>query len=152
MGLTDHTGCPKLECGQHYALFQEHNRYGPCNCGFCKGAALIPIYQKNWEQKYMSTLNICDRCETPATSNAMGSFTKRLSLRHNVESLELCPGCVSDFVEFMAGSGFGDVTSQNRPKAYKEPYTEQDDTDESFKTRLRELLAPKDDVHDEDDW
>lgn len=90
----------------------------------------------------MSTLNICDRCETPATSNAMGSFTQRLSVRHDVESVEMCPGCVAEFVAFMLGS------SQDRPKAYKEPYTEKMEEDEthSLLRNLRALVAGKEET------
>jgi hypothetical protein len=93
----------------------------------------------------MSTLNICDRCETPATSNAMGNFTKRLNLNERVESLELCPGCVHDFVDFMNGNAVFSVSDQERPKAYKEPYDPNPTTPTTdLKTALRELLAGED--------
>lgn len=132
-------GTSDCDCGCCQAIFQRHNEYQKCNCPGCSERAIIPIHQAKWEKK-VSTLNICDRCETPATSNAMGNFTKRLSLAHAVESFELCPGCVFEFVSFMLG------TSQDRPKAYKEPYTEQaEPTDRTLRQALRELMRGGDD-------
>jgi len=78
----------------------------------------------------------------------MGDFTRRLSKAHGVESFELCPGCVEEFVRFMVGS------TEPRPKAYKEPYEEKTETsDKTLRETLRELLAPKDatDAPPEDD-
>lgn len=141
-----------IGCGTCYAIYQRHNRDGACKCLVCQTTALTVIHEPQWEKK-VTTLNICDRCETPATSNAMGDFTKRLSLKHDVESFELCPGCVKDFVAFMNAQ---DATL-DRPKAYKEPYVEKMvDEDRTLRETLREILAPKDATdappEDNEDW
>lgn len=70
----------------------------------------------------MASINLCERCGVMAKSTAMGGVQHWLTPAHNMTGpAELCPGCVNDFLKFMAGepAPIGD-----RPKAYHKPWEE----------------------------
>lgn len=65
----------------------------------------------------MSTVNICDRCDTAVTGAALGSLAAQFSRKLPQESFEWCPGCIDEFMEWLKTS-----TPGERPKAYKTPW------------------------------
>jgi len=67
----------------------------------------------------VATVNFCEReaCQTMGKSSAMGALTYALHERGNTARVELCPGCVAEFVAWLA-----DQPAGPRPRAYQEPY------------------------------
>lgn len=72
----------------------------------------------------MATVNFCERCNTMGKSVAMGTVEIQRFPYETAEPVEICPGCVQDMVDFMAGKPVGALKDQERPKSYSEPWTE----------------------------
>lgn len=88
----------------------------------------------------MATVNFCERlgCETMAKSPAMGQMSFRTAPGREVKSLELCPGCVAELVEFLGTGPTGD-----RPRSYSEPWNpeEKKSVEELNSTELAKLYG-----------
>lgn len=65
----------------------------------------------------MSAINMCDRCQTMMTGNALAGIRYNVNNTERPELLEICPGCVVDFLEWTKT-----MPTSDRPKAYKEPF------------------------------
>ena len=66
----------------------------------------------------MSTINMCDRCETMMTSNAIGQVQFNPNREMGARYYDLCPACVTELVEFFAV----DSSTLKRPRAFRNPY------------------------------
>lgn len=86
----------------------------------------------------MATINLCERCESMGKSLAMGYLEYRTDPSKGMEQIELCPGCVEDFMIWLKT----DVEMASRQKAYKEPWRpdNSDDGEIIAKTELRKVL------------
>lgn len=85
----------------------------------------------------MSTVNVCDRCETLVKAAALGALTIETSPVSGRTDKEICPGCVEEFLTWYDGS------HGNRPKAYSRPYEppkSETDPAETFAARVAEHL------------
>lgn len=69
----------------------------------------------------MATINMCERCGGMATSTAMGAVQCwDAPGKAWPDAVELCPGCVGEFHQFMNGET---VSIGDRPKqGYRKPW------------------------------
>lgn len=91
----------------------------------------------------MATVNFCEReaCQTMGKSSAMGALTYMLREDGRTERIELCPGCVGEFVEWLK-----DAPAGPRPRAYQDPYTpapEPSDLDSASGAELMRMAMTK---------
>lgn len=71
----------------------------------------------------MATINLCERCGTMATSQAMGGVQSWDAPQNPMgEAVELCPGCVGDFKRFMSYETV--AAPADRPQSYRKPWEE----------------------------
>lgn len=93
----------------------------------------------------MATVNFCERCDSMGKSSAMGIVSYRTEPAHGMTEIEICPGCVEDFIIWLKS----DVNMMAREKAYKEPWREKENNStegtilnkETVKNVIRELMS-----------
>lgn len=125
-------------CEMCDATFTEHNpaRNPPyCQCQGCRTRVAAqqsnanPFTHKSWTNEYnqqgrtktVTTVNFCERCNTMGKSSAMGRLEFWTGEQDKgSKELEICPGCVTDVVQFLKWED----NQAERPKSYSEPYTE----------------------------
>lgn len=67
----------------------------------------------------MATVNFCEReqCQTMGKSIIMGTLAYSVSETAKTERIEICPGCVAEFMEWLASA-----PANVRPRAYQDAY------------------------------
>lgn len=112
-------------CKESYRYHNEvlHVHGSGLGCGFCQDHryAIARVEQaEKYGEVTMSSINICERCETMSLGKAMGTVSTRTDPTTPWESKDICPGCVTDFITwFKEGESI-----QRDVKAYKKPYEE----------------------------
>ena len=109
-------------CWQPY-LDVPQRFYGPHGerlCPLCRpqDRVLSPLTVQKGHT--VATVNFCERkgCQTMGKSTAMGALTYMLAEGLSVQRVEICPGCVAEFAEWLEAAPTGE-----RPRAYQDPYT-----------------------------
>lgn len=77
----------------------------------------VPYQSNDKGESVVATVNFCERCESMGKSIVMGTLGYRTDPTKGVKELELCPGCVEDFMTWLKE----DIMT-TREKAYKEPW------------------------------
>lgn len=107
--------------------YETHQKRG-CNCVTCQRQRLnrnVPYHSNEQGETQMAGVQFCDRCESMGKATAMGRLVFHMHPMDGGKSLELCPGCVGDMVDFLEH----DVMTE-REKGYREPYQPGDKTPE----------------------
>jgi len=82
----------------------------------------------------MSAINVCDRCETMMTANAVTIVSIEANMGEFQERKEICPGCVDELNEFFANPVIGD-----RQKVYRTQYVPKNETTDLSNDELMDL-------------
>lgn len=135
--------CPPCE-----RTYESHNAgYEACNCSICYMQNMnrnVPYQSDERGQSIVATVNFCERCDSMGKSLVMGKLAYRTDASKGVTDIEICPGCVDDFMTWLKS----DVMT-SRERAYKEPWKENTEpakqgtilTKETLHSLLRELDA-----------
>jgi len=91
--------------------------------------------QTSGRKRKVSTVNVCDVCETFCKSDAMGSFQLWTAPGVSVETQEICPGCVEDILNLLKGP-----RTTSRPQSYKRPYQPKSDADRLSNVSTEEMV------------
>lgn len=83
----------------------------------------------------MSTISLCDVCETLCKTSIMGTVQLKTAPDQEWRDLNICPGCVGDIVSTLGNQ------DRTRPEAYKEPYREEPKSDPTAGLSTEELAA-----------
>lgn len=138
-------GC---SCGMCQGIYDSHNVTHWCACHGCQTRNLV--VNDAWKLANdkvvpnVATVNFCERCESMGKSVAMGAIAYRTDATKGMTELEICPGCVDDFMTWLKS----DVMT-TREKAYKQPWTDESEQEtkgsilskETLRNLLRELEA-----------
>lgn len=112
-----YTGDRNTFYGSHSQFLCDLCRTVPCNCHSCT------LYRQPSpelkEVPKVATVNFCERekCQTMGKSSAMGSLLYSISEGAQSNRIEICPGCVAEFVEWLNAA-----PTDERPRAYQDPY------------------------------
>ena len=126
---------------QKLALYDSHNGttrlspdpqerlYGKCGCTTCvcirseiinSIPAPINTPHRNGSNN-MAGINICDRCQSMVTGNALGVVQVRTSSDDRISEIiakEICPACVGDLMVFIEET----AVERRDVRAYKDPW------------------------------
>lgn len=141
-------GCSCVHCLRQYEL---HNAgYEPCVCAICEAHNLVNnnAFQMAGGKVVpaVATVNFCERCESMGKSNAMGAVSYNTNPAEGQTRIEICPGCVGDFMVWLKEDIMTD-----REKAYREPWKKDEDESGEIANKkkmrefVRELMAGSDD-------
>lgn len=137
------------ECDRCREAYDRHNTEVWCACEICQAHNLArndPYQSDAKGVSKVATINLCERCESMGKSLAMGQLEYRTDPTKGMTILEICPGCVEDFMIWLKSN----VDMMSRQKAYKEPWQEDNATEgeiiakSEMRKVLRELLSGDD--------
>lgn len=94
------------------------NMNGSPNCEICGDCQTFYTANKANEEKKMSSVNICDRCESIVKGSALAHVDFTSGEMH--VSMDLCPACAGELDSVLQSNP--DQDSVLRPRAYREPY------------------------------
>jgi hypothetical protein len=133
--------CTCVDCINDYLT---HNRNKNCTCPDCaqhRVKALPRIRPKKTVTERtttVATVNFCEReqCQTMGKSHVMGLVTYSTEMHSDNKAIELCPGCVGEFMEWL-----DKAPETERPKAYKEPWVKTEKSAETMTSSQLFALA-----------
>lgn len=137
---------PRCNCEECDGNYRVHNEYRQCDCSGCvqQRERIVSEARNRLSGENgrgtgkMSTINFCDRCESMGKSEAMGVISIIPNREMGPEEIEICPGCVTDFMTWRNEDAMTD-----RQRAYKEPWRPESDVEESGDIILTKEQAKK---------
>jgi hypothetical protein len=135
-------------CGPCLATYEQHNAgYEVCVCNVCEAHNYdrnVPYQSDAKGNTVVATVNFCERCNSMGQSKAMGALAYRTDATKGDVEMEICPGCVDDFITWLKS----DVMT-SRERAYMDPWKEDTEPEkqgtilskETLRTLLKELEA-----------
>lgn len=111
-------------CEKCEAVYQQHNRTHWCACDVCVNQTQNrqnPYRSDAKGETVMATVNFCDRCESMGKADAMGRLTYMTDITQLPKDVEICPGCVGDFMEWLES----DIMT-TRERGYRKPWKKEE--------------------------
>lgn len=119
---------PGCSCETCFKVYDNHNQEIWCACQGCltrrNSWGETQIIEKG--NSNVATVNFCERCDSMGKSNVMGKIQYRTDPSQDLQQIEICPGCVGEFMSWLTDPLMG-----SRERAYREPWSPEDTAPES---------------------